>query len=56
MLFRSEKWATFADLTTGERLALAPAIALLFAFGLYPQILIALFNTTTMQLVNQLKF
>ena len=51
-----EKWSTFADLTTGERLALAPAIALLFVFGLYPQILIAFFNTTTMQLVNQLKF
>ena len=51
-----EKWFAFADLTTGERLALAPAITLLFVFGLYPQILIALFNTTTMQLVNQLKF
>ena len=51
-----EKWTAFPDLTTGERLALAPAIALLFVFGLYPQILIALFNTTTMQLVNQLKF
>ncbi len=51
-----EKWTAFPDLTTGERLALAPAIALLFVFGLYPQILIALFDTTTMQLVNQLKF
>jgi NADH-quinone oxidoreductase subunit M len=53
---RHEKWTVFPDLTTGERLALAPAIALLFVFGLYPQILIAFFNTTTMQLVNQLKF
>ena len=51
-----EKWTAFPDLTTCERLAFAPAIALLFVFGLYPQVLIALFNTTTMQLVNQLKF
>jgi NADH-quinone oxidoreductase subunit M len=52
----NEKWATFPDLTTGERLALAPVVALMFALGLYPQLIIQLFNSTTIQLVNQLKF
>jgi NADH-quinone oxidoreductase subunit M len=50
------KWATFPDLTTGERLALAPAIALMFAIGLYPQLILGVVNTTAMQLVQQLGF
>jgi NADH-quinone oxidoreductase subunit M len=48
------KWSTFPDLTTTERIALIPAIALMFVLGLYPQLLIALFNTTTIQLVHLL--
>ena len=50
------KWATFPDLTTGERLALAPAIALMFAIGLYPQLILGVVNTTAMQLVQHLGF
>jgi NADH-quinone oxidoreductase subunit M len=50
------KWASFPDLSTGERLALAPAIALMFALGLYPQLILGVVNSTAMQLVQQLKF
>lgn len=39
-----ERWSKFPDLTTAEILAVAPAIALMFLLGIYPQVLIALFN------------
>jgi NADH-quinone oxidoreductase subunit M len=48
--------STFPDLTTAERLALAPVIALMFALGLYPQLLIQLFNATSIHLIHQLNF
>ncbi|MEO6924405.1 MAG: proton-conducting transporter membrane subunit, partial [Bryocella sp.] len=48
------KWATFPDLTTAERFALVPAIALMFVLGIYPQLIISLFNTTTISLVHML--
>jgi NADH-quinone oxidoreductase subunit M len=50
------RWSTLPDLTRHERIALAPAIALIFALGLYPQIIIAVVNTTAMQLVQRLSF
>ena len=50
------KWAGFPDLSTGERLALAPAIALMFLLGLYPQLILGVVNTTAMHLVQQLGF
>ena len=40
-----EKWKTFPDLSAGEIAIVAPAIGLIFALGVYPQVLIALFNT-----------
>jgi NADH-quinone oxidoreductase subunit M len=52
----NEKWSAFADLTLRERLILAPAIALIFALGIYPQLLIGLFNATVMQVAESLKF
>ncbi len=52
----SERWTGFPDLTLGERLSLAPAIALMFLLGLYPQLLIGVVNQTAVQLVQQLKF
>ena len=52
----NEKWATMPDLTTVERLSLAPAIALMFVLGLYPQLILGFVNSTVMQLVQQLKF
>jgi NADH-quinone oxidoreductase subunit M len=52
----NEKWRAFPDLTTGERLALAPAIGLMFALGLYPQLMLAAINSTAIQIVQQLRF
>jgi NADH-quinone oxidoreductase subunit M len=49
-------WAAFPDLTTGERLALVPPIALMFAIGLYPQLVLGVVNSTVMQLVQHLRF
>ena len=51
-----EKWSHMPDLTVKERLALLPAIALMFALGLYPQLVLGVINRTTMQMVEQLRF
>ncbi len=50
------KWAGFSDLTVDERLSVAPAIALMFALGLYPQLLLGAVNSTAMQIVQGLRF
>jgi len=42
----SARWAKFPDLSAGEILTVAPVIALLFVLGIFPQVLIALFNKT----------
>ena len=52
----NQTWATLPDLTTAERLTLAPAIALMFVLGLYPQLILGFVNSTVMQMVQQLKF
>lgn len=52
----NEKWSAFADLTLRERLIVAPAIVLMFMLGVYPQLLIGLFNATVTQLAENLKF
>ncbi len=52
----NEKWAALPDLTTGERLSLAPAIAFMFVLGLYPQLILGFVNSTVMQIVQHLKF
>jgi NADH-quinone oxidoreductase subunit M len=39
-----ERWSKFPDLTSAEILTVAPAIGLMFILGIYPQVLIALFN------------
>jgi len=49
------RWAAMPDLTTAERMALAPVIALMFAVGLYPQMLLAMVNSTAMQIVQQVR-
>jgi NADH-quinone oxidoreductase subunit M len=51
-----EEWSQMADLTTGERLALAFPIALMFVLGLYPKLILSITNSTTMQMVQQLRF
>ncbi len=47
----AERRKTFPDLTAPERITVAPAIALMFALGLCPQLLIALFNSTVLKLI-----
>ena len=48
--------AAFPDLATGERLALAPAIALMFVLGLFPQLVLGAINSTVVAYVHQLRF
>jgi NADH-quinone oxidoreductase subunit M len=48
------RWEGMADLTTTERLALLPAIALLFVLGLYPQLITGMVHGTVMQWVMSL--
>ena len=52
----NEKWSQMPDLTMGERLALLPAIALMFVLGIYPQLVLGVINSTAMQMVQQLRF
>jgi len=47
-------WSGFADLTTAERCLLAPAVALMFVIGIYPQFLLHIINPSVMQLVAHL--
>ncbi len=50
----NERWSTLRDLTTGERLALLPPIAMMFVLGLNPQLMLGVINSTAMKLTEQL--
>jgi NADH-quinone oxidoreductase subunit M len=50
-----EKWAQFSDLTLGERLTLIPVIGLMFAVGLYPQLILGVVNHTAIQMALHLR-
>jgi NADH-quinone oxidoreductase subunit M len=52
----NERWSQFQDLTTGERLALLAPIALMFVLGIYPQLVLGVINSTTMKMVQQLRY
>lgn len=52
----NERWAKFPDLTLSERVLLAMPIALMFAIGLYPQLVLGIINSTVLQMVKQLPF
>jgi NADH-quinone oxidoreductase subunit M len=52
----NKEWLAFPDLSTGERIALVPAIGLMFVLGLYPQLVLGVVNSTVIQMVQQLKF
>jgi NADH-quinone oxidoreductase subunit M len=52
----NERWVGLPDLTMGERLAVAPAIALMFVLGLDPQLVLGAINSTVMQMVQQIRF
>jgi len=50
-----EKWVHLPDLTLGERLTLVPAIGLMFALGLYPQLILGVVNHTAIQMALNLR-
>jgi NADH-quinone oxidoreductase subunit M len=51
----NERWREMPDLTMIERLALVPAIGLMFVLGLYPQLVLGVINNTAIQMVKQLR-
>src|SRR5262245_48407488 len=50
------QWTGFVDLSVRERLIVAPAIALMFVLGVWPQLVLKVINPTVVQMVEQLKF
>ena len=50
------EWNGWKDLTVGERLTIAPMIALMFVFGIFPQIILGVTNPTVVQFVKNLNF
>jgi NADH-quinone oxidoreductase subunit M len=51
-----ERWKSFPDLTTGERLALAPPLVLMAVLGLWPQLALGTINTTMTHLLAGWRF
>jgi NADH-quinone oxidoreductase subunit M len=49
------RWSTMPDLTTTERLALLPPIAIMFVLGVYPQLLLGAINSATISIAEQLR-
>ena len=49
------RWSALQDLTIGERLALLPPIALMFVLGIYPQLVLGVINSTTINIAQQLR-
>lgn len=52
----NQRWVSLPDLSRWERLALFPALALMFVLGFYPQIILGTVNSTVMQLLSQLRY
>jgi NADH-quinone oxidoreductase subunit M len=50
-----EKWMQLPDLTLAERLTLVPIIGLMFALGLYPQLILGVVNHTAIQMALNLR-
>ena len=50
----NDKWKGFPELTTREQMLVAPAVALMFALGVHPQLFLNLTNSTVVRIVNQL--
>ncbi len=50
----NEKWAGFAELTPREQMIVAPAVALMFVLGVFPQLFLQLTQSTVVRIVNQL--
>jgi len=51
----NERWSRLQDLTIGERLALLPAIAIMFILGIYPQLVLGVINSTAINMTQQLR-
>jgi NADH-quinone oxidoreductase subunit M len=49
------RWSALQDLTTGERLALLPPIAIMFVLGIYPQLVLRVINSTAINIAQQLR-
>jgi len=52
----NEKWTRLPDLSFRERLAVLPALGLMLLFGVYPQALLGIVNSTVVQMVQYLRF
>jgi NADH-quinone oxidoreductase subunit M len=52
----NSRWIKFPDLSLSECLIIFPAILLMFAFGIYPQLLIGKINSTVVQCQENLRF
>jgi NADH-quinone oxidoreductase subunit M len=50
------RWEKFPDLTPSERWLVLPGIALLFALGIWPQLLVGVINNFSVQFANWLNF
>jgi NADH-quinone oxidoreductase subunit M len=51
-----DKWIGMPDLTTAQRWMLAPVILLLFAVGMYPQLISATLPGTVLQFIAQVRY
>ncbi len=51
-----ERWASFPDMHSGERLAMAPVIALMVLIGLLPQLIVDSVNPTVVNLLAHWRF
>lgn len=51
-----ERWAAFADLHGGERMAMAPVIGLMLLLGLLPQLIVDTVNPTVTNLLAHWRF
>ncbi len=50
----NESWKSFPELSVRERILVVPAVALMFALGVCPQLLLHLTQSTVTRIVNQL--
>ncbi|MFC5863018.1 NuoM family protein [Acidicapsa dinghuensis] len=50
------RWQAFADLSTGERVAVAPILILMAVLGLYPQVVLGTVNATVTHLLAGWRF
>lgn len=52
----NEKWNWLPDINGRELIAVLPLIALMIYIGIFPNPLISLFETSILELVNQIRF